>query len=178
VKVNDQGTTDPADDRIAGGARFEFRKDDGDGVYEPNGDDAPVLATVDARFGFAVFTPPAPGRYWVTEVSAPPGLEIAPPQLVTYTVDATPRNCTIVKRAASCVRDEDASGGFVEVVVADSPLGGGVLPATGHPTLPPTDSNPRVMPRSDVWAAVIGMLILFSLTLLALLGAPKRGRKP
>ena len=74
-KVNDQGTPETSDDRIVPGATFEFRRDDGDGIYEPVGDDAPVLAEIDATNGFAVFTPAEPGDYWVTESTPPPGLE-------------------------------------------------------------------------------------------------------
>ena len=44
-----------------------------------SGDDAPVLAEVDAINGFAVFTPSETGDYWVTESTAPPGLEIGRP---------------------------------------------------------------------------------------------------
>ena len=58
--MNDQGTPTVKDDEVVGGAVFEFRSDDGDGQYEPTGDDGPVLATVEATHGFAVFAPSEP----------------------------------------------------------------------------------------------------------------------
>jgi hypothetical protein len=163
--VNDQGTASVEDDALVGGATFEFRQDDGDGVYEPSTDDAPPLATIDAPDGFAVFTPPGPGAYWVTEVSAPTGLGTAPPQLVTYTGD--PQNCTVILERAECVADDDGSGGFLVVRVADSPSGG-VGPDTGQPTLPPSDvgaSDPHDVPPYG-WIAVLAGLIAFLAVLL------------
>ena len=158
AKVDDQGTSDPADDLIVGGATFEFRADDGDHVYEPTGDDAPVLATVEATHGFAVFTPPAPGQYWVTEVSAPPGLDTAPPQLVSYSVPSTPQNCSVVRSVSHCVLDEDASGGFVVVVISDSPSGG-VESGTGGGTLPATDTGSDGTGPS-AWIALVAVVAL------------------
>jgi len=134
AKVNDQGTPDNGDDRIVPGAMFEFRLDDGDGTYEPAGDDAPVLAEISATFGFAVFTPTETGDYWVTESSAPPGLGTADPILVHYT--ASSENCSLASRVLRCETDDDQSGGFLIVVVADSPAGG-VGPEV---TAPPTDT--------------------------------------
>jgi len=133
--VNDQGTADTGDDQLQGGATFEFRLDDGDAVYEPDTDDAPVLATVEATNGFAEFLPPGPGSYWVTESSAPDGLDVAPPKLVLY--EASGQNCSVLRSGAVCEPDDDASGGFVLVAMTDSPTNT-VVPATG--TLPPTDS--------------------------------------
>ena len=158
--MNDQGTAAVEDDALVGGATFEFRKDDGDGAYEPSTDDAPLLATIDAPDGFAVFTPPGPGAYWVTEVSAPAGLGTAPPELVTYT--GGPDNCTVIRGRSDCVPDDDGSGGFVIVSVVDSPSGG-VGPDTGQPTLPPSDTasvGARDVP-SDGWIAVLAGLIAF-----------------
>ncbi len=134
--MDDHGTPDPGDDRIVPGATFQFRQDDGDGIYEPEGDDAPVLATIDATYGFAVFRPSEPGDYWVTESTAPPGLGTADPMLVHYTASA--ENCSLFDRVTRCAPDEDQSGGFLIVVVVDSPLGG-----TGaEVTSPPTDARP------------------------------------
>ena len=113
---------------------FEFRLDDGDGTYEPVGDDAPVLAEVSATYGFAVFTPTETGDYWVTESTAPPGLDTADPILVHYT--ASSENCGLAGSVLRCEPDDDQSGGFLIVVVADSPTGG-VGPEV---TAPPTDT--------------------------------------
>ncbi len=155
--MDDQGTADTSDDRIVGGATFEFRKDDGDGVYEPTGDDAPVLAEVDATSGFAVFTPPSAGSYWITESVAPPGLGIAPPVLVDYTL--SPENCGVDRGIKQCVPDDDASGGFLIVVVNDSP-GGGVGGADKTP--PPTDVATGTDVQPGEVLAAIGLLLLLS----------------
>ena len=159
AKVNDQGTPQLSDDRIVGGARFEVRQDDGDGTYEPAADDAPVLADLEATHGFAVFTPPGSGDYWVTEAEAPPGLEIAPPQLVTYTIPAAPRNCGIQLGRTTCVPDEDQSGGYVILAVMDSPIGG-IAPATADPTLPRTDTGSAIADRGNggLWLVIVGLL--------------------
>ena len=155
-KVNDQGTPETTDDRIVPGATFEFRLDDGDGTYEPAGDDAPVLAEVDAIHGFAVFTPSETGDYWVTESTAPPGLEIADPILVHYT--ASPENCGLPNGRLQCEPDDDQSGGFLIVVVMDSPIGG----VGGEEiTPPPTDTDPGDVRRPiDVLLASMAILIL------------------
>jgi len=135
VKVNDQGTPDASDDRIVPGARFEFRRDDGDGTYEPSGDDAPVLAEISATYGFAVFVPTETGDYWVTESSAPPGLDTSDPILVHYT--ASSENCSLANRVLRCASDDDQSGGFLIVAVTDSPTGGA---GPDEVTAPPTDT--------------------------------------
>ncbi len=110
----------------------------------------------------------------MTEVSPPPGLDVAPPQLVSYAVPRTPENCSIVRGVSSCVLDEDASGGFVVVVVSDSPSGG-VDSATGGPTLPATDSGTDSAEPSAgyAWIAVVGVLVLSGL---AFLGAARLRR--
>jgi hypothetical protein len=160
--VNDQGTSPISDDRIVGGATFEFREDDGDGVYEPSADDAPVLASVEATHGFAVFLPPGPGDYWVTEASAPPGLDAAPPELVTYDPPATPQNCGVLRGRTTCRADDDATGGYVVLAVFDSPLGGVA------PTLPRTDIGVTVdePPLTGVGLVIFGLLSLSGALLL------------
>jgi hypothetical protein len=161
AKVNDQGTPDTGDDRIVPGAAFEFRQDDGDRVYEPDDDDSPVLATVDATHGFAVFTPSEPGDYWVTESTVPPGLDTADPILVHYT--ATSENCSLSEGVVRCAPDDDQSGGFLIVVVVDSPTGG-----TGaEVTSPPTDTSSEdpgrpvgIMPAILLMAFVAGVVLV------------------
>ena len=136
--MNDQGTPDLSDDVVMGGDTFAFYLDDGNGVFEPETADAPVLATIPAPHGFAVFTPPGPGDYWVVEVAAPPDMDIAPPQLVTYVIPPAPLNCVVDLGRSSCAADEDASGGYLVVIVSNSPTGG-VDPTSGELTQPPTD---------------------------------------
>ena len=97
---------------ITGGATFEFRLDNGNGIYEPDTADAPLLATIEATSGFAVWTPPGPGDYWVTESIPPPGLDFAPPILVTYVVPPQPQNCQVLRGVEACSPDDDASGGY------------------------------------------------------------------
>ena len=159
VKVNDQGTSTIDDDRITGGAVFELRTDDGDGRYEPDGDDAPVIETVDAPRGFAVFDPPGPGDYWITEASPPAGLDVAPPQLVTHTTDG--ENCGVIGDRRTCVADDDGNGGFTIVAVLDSPTGGS-LPAGA--TAPATDTSPapRRSPDGSGWIVVLVTLVALS----------------
>jgi hypothetical protein len=167
AKVSDQNTPDNSDDEILGGSTFELRADDGDGVYEPEGDDAPVLDTVVATNGFAVFHPPAAGQYWITEASAPPGFDIAPPTLVTYSTPATSENCQLYRGATTCATDDDNSGGFLIAVVTDSPTGG-VLPIESGITPPPTDSlTPATTtdPRG-AWLAV-GSVVALAVVLVA-----------
>lgn len=135
-KVDDKGTPNRDDDRIVGGAQFEIRLDDGDKTYEPNADDGAALATVDATNGYAVYTPPGPGDYWIEEVVAPAGLTKAPAKLVPYEVPETPEICIIVGDQRHCRPDDQQSGGFTLAVVVDSPTG-------TYPTLPPTDVAPR-----------------------------------
>jgi hypothetical protein len=171
AKVNDQGTPQLSDDRIVGGARFEIREDDGDGAYEPAADDAPVLADLEATHGFAVFDPPGAGDYWVTEADAPPGLEIAPPQLVTYAPPPAPRNCGILRGRTICEPDEDASGGYVIVVVMDSPFG--VAPATADPTLPRTDTGSAIEDRGN-WGLGLVIAGLMSMSAGLLLHTSRR----
>jgi len=127
---------------------FEIRLDDGDGIYEPDGADAPVLATLDARFGFAVFLPPAPGDYWITEVTPPPGLTVAPPMLVRYSIPSTSMNCAVLRGKQTCSPDDDDSGGFLVAVVVDSPSGG-TAPDTN--TTSPIERTP-----TDLWLLAVG----------------------
>jgi hypothetical protein len=172
VKVNDQGTADTTDDTIFPGAIFEFRKDDGDGVYEPNADDAPVLATVPATFGFAVFTPSEPGSYWVTEASAPPDFTLGPPVLVSWSVPATPQNCGIAAGRETCTPDEDNSGGFVVVAIPDSPTGA-VEPIASAKPLPPTDTIADAF-VADPRPVLVGLAALMGASLLAIRLAQRR----
>ena len=172
AKVNDQGTPDVDDDVLLPGATFEFRLDNGNGVYEPDTADAPVLETIFAEHGFAVFHPPAPGAYWVTESSAPEGFDTAAPILVPFPAARAQQNCSLVGAALTCVPDDDLSGGFVLAFVADSPTGG-ALPATGEPTAPPTDVSP---PRTvTVDAGLLATLtVLLAIAGGALLVRPRR----
>ena len=93
AKISDNGTDDPNDDALLPGSTFAFYLDDGDGVFEPDGDDAPRLAEIGSDTGFHVWTPPGPGRYWVVEVASPPGYDIAPPVLVDYLLERALDNC-------------------------------------------------------------------------------------
>ena len=160
AKVNDQGTSTTEDDRITGGATFELRVDDGDGRYEPADDDAPVIATDVAPRGFAVFHPPGPGDYWITEIDPPNGLDVAPPQSVTYTTNV--EACGVLGDRRTCVPDDDGIGGFTVVAVMDSPTGGS-LPAgaTAPPTdtVAPTDTSPDASFWMVVGASVVGTLV-------------------
>jgi hypothetical protein len=173
--VNDQGTEDTSDDQIVGGAVFEMRLDDGDRVYEPDTGDAPVLATEEATYGFAEFFPPHTGTYWITEIKAPEGLNLAPPQLVQY--QGLPENCAVIRGAAQCQPDDDNSGGFVIMPFADSPTQT-VLPATPTPPgLPPTDAlPPSAAPAGP--PSLSGILVLIAALSLGalLLPRPKRRR--
>ena len=171
VKVNDQGTSTVEDDRITGGATFELRADDGDGRYEPNGDDARVIDTAVAPRGFAVFDPPGPGDYWITETDSPSGLDVAPPQLVTYTTSV--EACGVLGDLRKCVPDDDGVGGFTVVAVMDSPTGGS-LPAGA--TTPPTDTT---TPGDTSSTALLWMAFGVSVigTLVAVISLGRRATK-
>jgi len=169
VKINDNGTPDdPSDDQIAGGATFEFRLDNGNGIYEPDTADAPVLATIEAPFGFAVWTPPGPGDYWVTEAISPPGLDAAPPVLVQYRIPAQAQNCMVNAGRLACAPDDDQTTGFTAVIVTNSPTGG-VEPATATPSggeLPATDTPPSSPDHTPgLWLVAATILAISTLVL-------------
>jgi hypothetical protein len=141
-----------------GGAQFEIRADNGNGFYEPDGADAPVLASLDATYGFAVFNPPGPGSYWVTESSPPAGLTKAPPQLVHYTVPTASLNCAVLHGTETCDPDDDNSGGFLVVVIVNSPTGG-VGPETD--TAAPVEDAPATGPWLVIVGALAGWAVVF-----------------
>ena len=144
------------------GATFEFRLDNGNGIYEPDTADAPVLETIFAEHGFAVFHPPAPGAYWVTESSAPEGFDTAAPILVPFPAERAQQNCSLDETVLTCVPDDDLSGGFVLAFVSDSPTGG-ALPTTGEVTAPPTDVEaPRTVIPGAGLVAILGVLLLIA----------------
>jgi hypothetical protein len=155
AKVNDAGTPEFADDTLLSGAVFELRLDDGDTVYEPSGDDAPVLDSATSTYGFAVFEPPAvPGNYWITEVSAPAGFDIAEPLLVPYLLADAQRNCVASGTSFTCIPDDDLTGGLVLAFVADSPIGG-ELPSTDLPS-PPSGRDPAVWLTMGILMLIVG----------------------
>jgi hypothetical protein len=166
VKVNDNGTPEFTDDTLLSGATFELRLDDGDGVYEPDTDDAPVIDTVVSEFGFAVFDPqPVFGSYWITETAAPIGFDIAEPLLVPYTADNVQENCVVSQNVFICIPDDDLTGGLVAAFVADSPLGGD-LPSTDLPLQRPAGN---LLP----WLALASLALIGGLTV-----AVARARRP
>ena len=164
--MNDQGTADLSDDVVIGGATFAFYLDDGNATFEPETADAPLLATIPAPNGFAVFTPPGPGDYWVVEAGPPPGMDVAPPALISYGIPPVPQNCVVDLGRSSCTADEDASGGFVVVVVSNSPTGG-ELPAVGELTEPPTDALTSAAEAPATGApVVVTVVVAFAIGLL------------
>jgi len=165
IKVADQGTPSIDDDEVVGGARFELRLDDGDEAYEPDGDDAPLLASVDAPRGFAVFEPTTPGDYWVTEVTAPTGLATMPAVLVTYT--GSDEECGWYRGDLVCRPDEDGTGGFVLVAFKDPPTGS-VEAQTGGSNLPETDTAPATPEPSASPGVPVGAIFALSLAVVAL----------
>jgi hypothetical protein len=173
IKVADQGTASTGDDEVVGGARFELRLDDGDGVYEPDGEDAPPLAAVDAPEGFAVFEPTTPGDYWVTEVDAPTGLETMPAVLVTYA--GSDEQCGWYRGELDCRPDEDGTGGFLLVAFKDPPTGS-VEAQSGGSNLPPTDTASAAAPEPTASPGVpIGATFALSLAVVAIV---LRRRRP
>ena len=134
------GTGDITDDSLLPGAAFVIHLDDGDGVFEPDDDDAPPIQPSLVVGGFHVFTPTTPGRYWVVETSSPEGFDTAAPTLVDFLLADADENCLIADDQAFCVADDDPDGGYVVAVVSDSPTGG-----AGALTPPPTET---VLPRA------------------------------
>ena len=108
-----------------------------------------------------MFTPSETGDYWVTESTAPSGLDTADPILVHYT--ASPENCGLSDGVLRCVPDDDQSGGFLIVVVVDSPIGG-VGPEEVTP--PPTDAVPGDVSRPvDIVPAALLILLVAAVVL-------------
>ena len=134
-KLSDGGTDgDLTDDSLLPGASFVLYLDDGDGVFEPEGEDAPPIEPTMVVGAFHIFTPPGPGRYWVVETSPPAGFDTSEPMLVDFLLARSTQNCVVAEDGESCVTDDDPDGGYVLAVVADSPTGG-----AGALTPPPTD---------------------------------------
>ena len=134
AKINDNGTTnDFSDDVLLPGATFAFYLDDGDGLFEPGTDDIAV-GQVTSDTGWHRVVPPGPGDYWVVEQNEPEGFDVAPPLLVPFGLDHASENCLVTATETFCVPDDDPDGGYLVVVVADSPLAG-----VGAVTPPPTD---------------------------------------
>ena len=152
---------------------FEFRLDDGDKTYDATAD-GPVLFTGTATYGFVIWTPPAPGFYWVTETTAPSGLDLAGPVLVPYLVTREASKCVQQPGGVqACTRISD-SVGYVLVVIADSPLGE-VAPVTN----PPTSTAPAIEPASGSAPGLPALLALGGLgVVLALLARPRPRRRP
>jgi hypothetical protein len=130
--VDTKGTRDYSDDTLLPGARFRIYKDDGDSRYESAADSA-VFDGV-AETGFLVFEDPEPGDYWIIEIDAPDGYELARPRIIRYRGDAgEPANCLAAAGAPlRCEAAPEGRPGFVMLVVPNRPAG-----------LPPTDANAR-----------------------------------
>ena len=126
--MDNKGTRRYGDDTLLPGASFRIYKDDEDGVYEPDSDTA-VFDGV-AEHGFLVFEDPEPGDYWIVEIDAPSGYELARPRIVRYEGDdGEPANCLAAAGGQLRCRAAPAGRpGFVMLVVPDRPAG-----------LPPTD---------------------------------------
>ena len=77
---------------------------------------------------------PEPGDYWIIEIDAPDGFELARPRIVRYRGDAgEPANCLAAAGAQlRCQAASEGRPGFVMLVVPNRPAG-----------LPPTDAIAR-----------------------------------
>ncbi len=171
-KLSDDGTAgDITDDSLVPGAVFALYLDDGDGIFEPDGDDAPRLDEVGSATGWHVFVPPGPGRYWVVEVSAPAGFQPGDPRLVDFLLTQPSQNCVVAPEQTFCVTDDDPDGGFVVVVMVNQ-VTGGVAPVTP----PATDvlDPPTARPVDGVWLAT-AILIAVSGSLLVITARRRRG---
>jgi hypothetical protein len=131
AKVDNRGTRGYRDDRLLPGAAFRVYQDDGDGRYDPQVDTLAFDGI--AETGFLVFREPVPGSYWVVEVDAPSGYEIARPRIVRYPGDSAPADCVGAPGAnVRCEAAADGEPGFLLLVIPDRPAG-----------LPPTDTGGR-----------------------------------
>jgi hypothetical protein len=128
AKVDNKGTRQYSDDTLLAGAHFRIYRDDGDGRYEA--DEDTVAFDGVAEHGFLVFERPQPGEYWVVEIDAPSGFELARPKIVRYRGDeGEPANCVAAPGAQlRCEAAIEGRPGFVMLVVPNRPAG-----------LPPTD---------------------------------------
>ena len=175
AKVDDGGTADRTDDQLLPGAAFEVRPDDGDGVYEPDGDDAPALDGDDLGTGFTIYAPDSPDRYWVAEAVPPAGFDVAPPILVDYAMPDPPENCVVIEGDRRCLVDDDGTGGFVIAVVLDSPTGG-VAPTDAVVTPPSTSTVSAAATTKPTVSAVIvsALALVAALALVVGLAATRR----
>ena len=107
VKVNDQGTSTIEDDRITAVRTSSCVQMMATVAMRPNGDDAPVIDTADAPRGFAVFDPPGPGDYWVTETN-PPGWSGCRAAAVGHIHDEMARTAASSGIQRSACADDDA----------------------------------------------------------------------
>ena len=130
AKVDDRGTRTVKDDRLLAGATFRVARDDGDGQFEA-ATDVEVFSGV-ATNGFLVFRTPEVGDYWVIEVDAPSGYELDHARLLSYPITSGDEDCVVFNGHQTCVQDDDATGGFLMLVIADTPA-----------ELPPTDTSTR-----------------------------------
>jgi hypothetical protein len=128
AKVDSKGTREYGDDTLLPGATFRIYKDDGDGRYDPDSDI--VVFDGVAKNGFLVFEDPEPAQYWVIEIDAPTGYELARPRIVRYEGDeGAPADCIAAPGGRlRCQAAAAGRPGFVMLVVPDRPAG-----------LPPTD---------------------------------------
>ena len=118
-----------------------------------------MIDTVVSEFGFAVFDPqPVFGNYWITEIAAPVGFDVAGPLLVPYTADNVQENCVVSQNVFICIPDDDLTGGLVAAFVANSPIGG-ELPSTNLPLPPPAGSPPPWLVLGSLAAIFAGVAV-------------------
>jgi hypothetical protein len=141
AKVNNKGTATIDDDRLVGGATFKVWQDNGDGKFEPDGADAPVVATIDAPEGWATVENPPAGSYWIQEVSPPSGLQITKPFLVHYKADPT-KVCFTKNGDTTCRAAAAGESGFHVVIVSDTPVGMVPPPTDTEDVTASTDTRP------------------------------------
>ena len=173
-KLSDNGTPDDAtDDTLLPGSTFAFYRDDGDGVFEPEGDDAPKLAEVDSDTGFHPWTPPGPGQYWVQEIDSAEGYDLAPPQLVDYLLTRSTDNCVVHPTELLCSPDDDGISAGLRVVAVTDTFEGGV----GALTPPPTDATSSTMPGRPADGVVIALFAAWVLAAGSLVFSGRRRRR-
>ena len=118
-----------------------------------------MIDTVVSEFGFAVFDPqPVFGNYWITEIAAPAGFDVAAPLLVPYTADNVQENCVMSQNVFICIPDDDLTGGLVAAFVANSPIGG-ELPSTNLPLSPPASNPPSWLVLGSLVAVFGGVFV-------------------
>ncbi|MGZ9276236.1 MAG: prealbumin-like fold domain-containing protein [Candidatus Limnocylindrales bacterium] len=175
--IDDNATSDVADDVLLDGARLEVRAEDGDRRYDPIRDPL-VFGPRAASDGLLETHALDSGWYWIVETRAPKGFIGSAPILVELNLDPTV-TCVWDRGAPSLCRPsvgeaDSTSCTLVLVYSTPSAPAPGVAddPARGPSiTLPPThvmDGTVAPAPAGVGWTSVVAAFAVFTAVVLGL----------